>query len=356
MNRNGQEQTAYMSPLAGYPEYYPNYEYSGLADPEDSLLYPILDSLEWPFDNKANDANTNSPLSSPSIHTPQDIGSQDYFNEPFFQALQQNSMIIPSTEILTYSSSWSPQIVPQPEWNPSFTQGNLQPIPSYISLSLIHDPLARENEGENNPAKGSEYSPSSFLASSNDEIDSKRAVKPAWRTTKEVSSRCHSRSGSCSSGQHSSRSKEKEAPNLPSGRSSTSGSSKGHKLRSTRTGHKIHYSEKEEASRREPAKSLKTSHNMVEKQYRTRLNGQFSTLLEALPADLVGPEIEGYGKDNFRGTEKKLSKTDVLVLAKRRIDSLEREKRSLEGRNGELMEDMQRLKGAWVDAGRQLLS
>jgi hypothetical protein len=133
-----------------------------------------------------------------------------------------------------------------------------------------------------------------------------------------------------------------------------SGSSKGHQLRSTRTGHKISYSEPEDDPRIETTNS-RISHNMVEKQYRNRLNGQFSTLLEALPLDLVGAEVEGYSKNDSGGTEKKVSKAEVLLLARRHIENLEREKRGLEGRNRVLVEDIQNWKGAWVGRGGQVL-
>lgn len=104
----------------------------------------------------------------------------------------------------------------------------------------------------------------------------------------------------------------------------------------------------------ETTKMSRTSHNMVEKQYRNRLNGQFSTLLGVLPPDLVGVEVEGYGRDDS-SAEKKVSKAEVLILAKRRIQDLERAKVNLEESNGALLEDMQRLKGAWSDMGGQVL-
>ncbi|KUJ21427.1 uncharacterized protein LY89DRAFT_681934 [Mollisia scopiformis] len=84
---------------------------------------------------------------------------------------------------------------------------------------------------------------------------------------------------------------------------------------------------------------------MVEKQYRTRLNGQFSTLLSSLPPDVVGNETDSYGRVDS-GAEKKVSKAEVLVLAKKHIENLERTKKSLECDKKALMEDVQRLKGA----------
>jgi Helix-loop-helix DNA-binding domain len=99
----------------------------------------------------------------------------------------------------------------------------------------------------------------------------------------------------------------------------------------------------------------KNSHNMVEKHYRIRLNGQFSTLLNALPPEVVGAEIEGYVRGD-PGAEKKVSKAEVLILAKRHIETLERQYSSLDGDHEVLIGDMQRLKEAWVGIGGQVLS
>jgi Helix-loop-helix DNA-binding domain len=258
-------------------------------------------------------------------------------------------MTSPSTETLRAS----PSSYLQPDWNPNWTQGNIQPAPSYVPLSLIYDPLTQRNHDENSLTEGSLYSPSSSLTFTG-ESSPPATIKKGWGTTKGRTSRRHSHAGGSISGRHSSRVKEKEHQSPPSKRSSVSGSSKGHQLRSTRTGHTISYSEQEDDPRTETTNS-RTSHNMVEKQYRNRLNGQFSTLLEALPLDLVGAEVEGYSKNDSGGTEKKVSKAEVLLLARRHIENLEREKRGLEGRNRVLVEDIQNLKGAWVGRGGQVL-
>jgi hypothetical protein len=334
-----------MNSSAGYGGYYPSYEYSGAANPGDWLSSEVLDPPGWPADNDPNDVDTNSPVSSPGLYTSQNVASQNYFDRPFSQTLQPTSMTSTSSETiraLPYS-----QVVPSADWDSNWSQGNYQPASSYVPLSLIHDPPT-QNDDESSLAEGPMYSPSSSVTFT-EQTTPPVAFKGAWGTSKESTSRRHSHSRS---GRHSSRIKEKEQQ-APSKRPSISGSSNGHKLRSTRTGQKINYSEEEE--RTETTKNSKSSHNMVEKQYRTRLNGQFSTLLDTLPPDLVGAEIEGYGRDDSGGAEKKVSKAEVLVLARRHIENLERQKKGLEGTNEVLMEDMQRLKGAWVDMGGQVL-
>jgi hypothetical protein len=90
---------------------------------------------------------------------------------------------------------------------------------------------------------------------------------------------------------------------------------------------------------------------MVEKQYRSRLNSQFSNLLGFLPPETVDAEVDGYGRSDSGSAEKKVSKAEVLMLAKRHIEKLEQENMSLEGNNKELLENMMHLRGTWARMG-----
>jgi hypothetical protein len=168
--------------------------------------------------------------------------------------------------------------------------------------------------------------------------------KPAWGSPKET----RRSSNSSKSEKHSSRNKKKDS----SSSSSKSSSKKGHQLRSTKPGQRISYTEEGD-----PAldKGARTSHNLVEKQYRTRLNGQFSTLLDSLPSDVVGAEVRVVGTGDAGGAEKKVSKAEVLVLAKQHIQTLEKSKRQLEGDKAALLANVQRLKGAWVSMGGEVM-
>ena len=78
----------------------------------------------------------------------------------------------------------------------------------------------------------------------------------------------------------------------------------------------------------------------MEKQYRNRLNGQFETLLDALPSE-----------DDRAGAKSRVSKAEVLMLAKRHIVQLEREKMELEGRRRELESGVEDLKRRFVGMG-----
>jgi predicted nuclease with TOPRIM domain len=78
----------------------------------------------------------------------------------------------------------------------------------------------------------------------------------------------------------------------------------------------------------------------VEKQYRNRLNGHFVSLLQMLPRE-----------ENGLANEKKVSKVEVLDLAKKHIEELERKKRELEEDNVGLEETVTELKKRWVNLG-----
>lgn len=85
------------------------------------------------------------------------------------------------------------------------------------------------------------------------------------------------------------------------------------------------------------------SHNQVEKQYRNRLNAHFESLLNALPENLRGgggDEDEDEGMDAGGGGgggsgDRRVSKAEVLDMARRHIQALERECSALEGERDE---------------------
>ncbi|KAI4870872.1 hypothetical protein F4820DRAFT_402198 [Hypoxylon rubiginosum] len=88
------------------------------------------------------------------------------------------------------------------------------------------------------------------------------------------------------------------------------------------------------------------THNQVEKQYRNRLNAHFESLLDALPETMQAGE--GEGEDEGAGaldlTDRRVSKAEVLDMARRHIQALERECAALEGERDELRNNMTRLR------------
>ncbi|KAK0621296.1 hypothetical protein B0T17DRAFT_533552 [Bombardia bombarda] len=102
----------------------------------------------------------------------------------------------------------------------------------------------------------------------------------------------------------------------------------------------------------------RSSHNLVEKQYRNRLNAQFEGLLNALPESVRSPATAvGGGGDSDGGGfrqggqtsdmlagEKRISKGDILDMSRRYIQTLETEREALEREREELLENMERLR------------
>ncbi|XXH04914.1 hypothetical protein Hte_011336 [Hypoxylon texense] len=93
------------------------------------------------------------------------------------------------------------------------------------------------------------------------------------------------------------------------------------------------------------------THNQVEKQYRNRLNAHFESLLDALPETMQAGEGEGEDDGGGRGgeaaldlTDRRVSKAEVLDMARRHIQALERECAALEGERDELRNNMTRLR------------
>ncbi|KAI0104145.1 hypothetical protein GGR51DRAFT_233413 [Nemania sp. FL0031] len=119
----------------------------------------------------------------------------------------------------------------------------------------------------------------------------------------------------------------------------TSGSSNRSKLRSaSRTSKNTHHNPPATAEER---KSRET-HNNVEKQYRNRLNAHFESLLSALPERMQSGEGEEGG--DLDAGDRRVSKAEVLEMARRHIKALERECAVLEGERDELRDNMERLR------------
>lgn len=78
----------------------------------------------------------------------------------------------------------------------------------------------------------------------------------------------------------------------------------------------------------------RVAHNIVEKQYRTRLNDHFTSLLDSIPVALIGSTINSARRPD--GSERKVSKSEVLILAKRRIELLEKAVEETEHENKRL--------------------
>jgi len=225
---------------------------------------------------------------------------------------------------------------PTPLVNAATATGWTQTNPQAASIScvphsLINNPLASMAQDEDDNSDKTADTVSSHVSSPPTSI----------RNSSPLS--LHNATSSCSkeprlpskSTRHSSRIKENATQPSTSRRkslfTSLSASTEGHQLRGHKTRSKIPVTDDAGTTESIRTRESRSSHNMIEKQYRTRLNGQFSSLLDALPLDVVGTEIDSYADSS--DCKRKVSKGEVLVLARKYIQSLEQAKRRLEGDN-----------------------
>lgn len=95
----------------------------------------------------------------------------------------------------------------------------------------------------------------------------------------------------------------------------------------------------------------RASHNLVEKQYRNRLNSQFELLLSAIPEQIrQGGEAEN-SDGAADSADRRVSKGEVLEMARKHIKSLERERDILEKEKNELLGSLRSLKGSVSSEG-----
>jgi hypothetical protein len=76
--------------------------------------------------------------------------------------------------------------------------------------------------------------------------------------------------------------------------------------------------------------SRKTSHILVERHYRSLLNIKFSTLLNAIPQELIAAKVIGSSNRHEAVHVKRVSKCEIMELAKMYIQTLEKAGKELE--------------------------
>lgn len=106
-------------------------------------------------------------------------------------------------------------------------------------------------------------------------------------------------------------------------------------------------------------KRARQSHNAVEKQYRNRLNMQFERLLAVLPADQQAEardrhHMKGSGSSVGDADDKRMSKAEVLDMARRRIRALEEERLALQEERKGLIENVSEMQRAVVHQRMQM--
>jgi Helix-loop-helix DNA-binding domain len=99
-----------------------------------------------------------------------------------------------------------------------------------------------------------------------------------------------------------------------------------------------------EVSLRPEEVRARQTHNLVEKQYRSRLNAQFEQLLAILPAGQHG--VHDPDRADGEVEEKRMSKAEVLDVATRRIKTLEQETYRLQQERRDLLHNAELMNNA----------
>ena len=122
--------------------------------------------------------------------------------------------------------------------------------------------------------------------------------------------------------------------------SSNRGGAKGKPKRELRSASRTSKNKQERVAETSEDQRSRNSHNLVEKQYRNRLNAQFEDLLHTLPESTWsgGATLGGDGDEGRtnKGEKKRVSKAEVLDMARQRILFLEEENRKIGRENDDL--------------------
>jgi hypothetical protein len=280
----------------------------------------------WLTDDRNTDAlYPPLPVFSRGIFAPESGGSWHYFDSHFGPESQQNPSA--SNTTVTDDRQGDSHAV------------NVSDIPQ--SLITAQQPsVARDEDYDSDMAEISSPSNEPTSSPKMSESSHRSALKAAWGGSK-IPRQSHN------PGRHASRSKQKQlssprSQNLPSSTSK----SISHQLRGIKASPKMDVTNDAEA---DALPKFRTAHNMVEKQYRTRLNTQFTHLMEAIPSGVAAMQFDGHV--NNGGRRGRASKGDVLALAKRYIQTLEQDKRRLEGEGIENKTSIGRMRAALVKSG-----
>lgn len=173
-----------------------------------------------------------------------------------------------------------------------------------------------------------------------------RRQKKDARKSSDASVRTSPDAGSPSSASQNSRASvaSKATSMASSNVSSSSTSSRLSKLRSASRTSKNSYTKPSDTPEE---RRTRASHNLVEKQYRNRLNAQFESLLNALPENI---RAGGDGEDSDGAPvdwgDRRVSKGEVLEMARKHIETLEQERDMLEREKNELQGSLHQLKNS----------
>ncbi|KPM37620.1 hypothetical protein AK830_g8943 [Neonectria ditissima] len=248
-------------------------------------------------------------------------------------ALVSPSSIHSSQSHYTFGSSWEDHLG-QDSSTPTVTTPAAQvstnpwtdPDELQQELDEVHDPRPRKAARSRKQKKDSRKS-----------VDSRKVPSPEINSPSSASQNSRASVGSKTTSMASS-----------SVASSSTSSSRLSKLRSASRTSKNSFTKPSDTPE---DRRTRASHNLVEKQYRNRLNAQFESLLNALPEQI---RTSGDGDESDGGApvdwgDRRVSKGEVLEMARKHIESLEQERDTLEREKNELQGSLRQLKGSVSD-------
>jgi hypothetical protein len=285
---------------------------------------PLLMAPEWSEDSQPSDEYIETPLQSPGVYTPLEGPPGTSFGQGFTSTSPSNLVVHPKIDYYDdfLLSGSLPHHLDARGQSLNSRRSILisPPINSRASLPELRRPSRDEDAA----------SPASYVYTTTAEP----SLKSSLGTSKE---QCQD-SVTTASTSRSTRSKT-AAKKVRSRKTSTGPSTQ--QIRSIRSGRKASSSSKDDPVYNDGSQASRNNHNLVEKQYRNRLNSQFETLLSTLPPDVVAAEA---GRTSTYGGEKRVSKGEVLILAKNYIETLEKTRDELENSNSMLRQNVQQLK------------
>jgi hypothetical protein len=224
-----------------------------------------------------------------------------------------------------------------------------------FNLEAFHSELSSLREYESHSSKGSQHEEQS--GSENEEnvpdltpedfgIPKQTSVKPRWTSGQ--------RKNRCTEPQPTGRTKRiKTSAKTNNARQSRGTSKSPLKLQNTASTASRKSKPLTSGASEPPSPKGRKNHNLIERKYRSKLNGQFETLLATLPPDLVAEVNEA--RIAAKQPEKAISKAEVLALAKDHIEKLETERAVLETQKKALSGEVDDLKGIWMSLGGELM-
>ncbi|KAG4440121.1 hypothetical protein IFR05_004379, partial [Cadophora sp. M221] len=320
----------------------PPYHTNRTTKPSTEWLLPASPVSTWP-----SPPSTTSSISTSSHEAyapPNDESCSSFDNS--FNATQWSTLASSAVNTFGHATVQFPPSAVPPTWDNSWmpeadSQGRLYPS---IPLFTIHDELTIDEEHEDTetllqPSRVPTPWPNVTLTALTVRSQHKAASNGSKRSRR--SSR-NSKSMTTCAVKHPSRAEtsDKDRRRLSASRQRSSTS---RQLRTSKPSYPPNRTTFPSASTDTSKGNNKTSHNLVEKQYRTRLNGLFAAILSAIPEDVIAADLNGYTRgDGSPG--KVVSKGAVLALARRHIEALEKREMSFEGKKETLIEKIQ-----WLD-------